>query len=107
MKKERDDYVKVDPYERSDARKDYRNGFYDRELILSIGSIDLRVPRTRSGECNTSLFEKYHRKEKSRVLAMLEMVVNGVSTRKVRNVVEKLCGEAGYKPMVWCLRFFF
>jgi len=100
MKKERDDYLKVDPYERSDARKDYRNGFYDRELILSIGSIDLRVPRTRSGEFNTSLFEKYQRKEKSLVLAMLEMVVNGVSTRKVTNVVEKLCGESVSKSMV-------
>src|SRR5690625_1146577 len=100
MKKERDDYLNVDPYERSNARKDYRNGFYDRELMMSIGNVELRVPRTRSGNFNTSLFEKYQRKEKSLILAMLEMVINGVSTRKVTKVVEKLCGESVSKSMV-------
>lgn|SRR5690625_38075 len=100
MKKERDDYLDLEPYERSSVRKDYRNGFYDRELMMSIGNVELRVPRTRSGDFNTSLFEKYQRKEKSLILAMLEMVINGVSTRKVKKVVEKLCGETVSKSMV-------
>lgn len=100
MKKERDDYLNVDPYERTDSRIDYRNGFYDRELILSIGSIPLRVPRTRSGEFNTNLFDKYQRTERSLTLAMLEMVINGVSTRKVTKIVEKLCGKSVSKSMV-------
>src|SRR5699024_4039232 len=76
------------------------NGFYERELMLSVGRIKLRVPRTRNGEFNTSVFERYKRTEKSLILAMIEMVVNGVSTRKVTNVVEELCGETVSKSMV-------
>src|SRR5699024_5138147 len=100
MKKERDDYLKVSSHERSEARVDYRNGFYDRELMMNVGKVTLRVPRTRNGEFNTSVFEKYRRTEKSLLLAMVEMVVNGVSTRKVTNIVEKLCGETVSKSMV-------
>jgi len=50
------------------------------------------IPRTRSGSLSTDLFERYQRSEQALVLAMMEMVVNGVSTRKVRAVVEELCG---------------
>src|SRR5699024_10564166 len=100
MKKERDDYLKVSSHERSETRVDYRNGYYERELMVSIGKLTLRVPRTRNGEFNTTIFEKYKRTEQSLLLAMLEMVINGVSTRKVTNVVEKLCGETVSKSMV-------
>lgn len=100
MEKERDDYLKVAHYERSDKRQDYRNGYYDRELILSIGRIKLHVPRTRSGEFSPSVFEKFARYDQALVLAMLEMVVNGVSTRKVTNVVKELCGEQVSKSLV-------
>lgn len=100
MKKERDDYLKVAPNERSEVRMDYRNGFYERELLMNVGKVTLRVPRTRNGGFSTSVFEKYQRIEKSLLLAMLEMVVNGVSTRKVTNIVKKLCGESVSKSMV-------
>src|SRR5699024_6313431 len=100
MEKERDDYLNVKPYERSGDRHDSRNGYYDRELLMNIGNIDLRVPRTRSGEFATSVFEKYQRSDQSFLLAMVEMVVNGVSTRKVKNVVEQLCGESVSKSFV-------
>src|SRR5699024_11421238 len=48
MEKERDGYMGDYAYERSDDRHDYRNGYYDRPYFLSIGKIDLKVPRTRS-----------------------------------------------------------
>lgn len=100
MEKERDDHLQVGAYERSSDRFDSRNGYYERDLILSIGRVTLKVPRTRKGEFSPSLFEKYARCDQAFVLSMLEMVVNGVSTRKVKNVVQQLCGESVSKSFV-------
>jgi putative transposase len=100
MEKERDDYLQAASYERSTERRDYRNGYYERDFTISIGKITLKVPRTRNGEFSTSVFEKYARCDQALILSMLEMVVNGVSTRKVTNVVEKLCGESVSKSFV-------
>jgi len=100
MEKERNDYLKAAPYERAVERRDYRNGYYERELLMSIGNITLKVPRTRNGEFSTTVFERYARCDQAMVLAMLEMVVNGVSTRKVTNIVEELCGKNVSKSFV-------
>jgi putative transposase len=100
MEKERDEYLQVGAYERTSERFDSRNGYYERDLILSIGRVTLKVPRTRKGEFSPSLFEKYARCDQAFVLSMLEMVVNGVSTRKVKNVVQQLCGESVSKSFV-------
>jgi putative transposase len=100
MEKERDDYLQAGTYERTSDRRDYRNGYYERELLLSIGKISLKVPRTRNGEFSPTIFEKYSRCDQAFALSMLEMVVNGVSTRKVKNIVEQLCGENVSKSFV-------
>lgn len=100
MEMERDKHMNNTSYERSEDRQDYRNGYYERDLTLNIGSVTLKVPRTRSGEFSTEIFEKYKRSDKSFLLAMLEMVVNGVSTRRVTKVVEQLCGKKVSKSMV-------
>lgn len=100
MEKERDEYLQVSAYERSEDRRDYRNGYYERDITLSIGKINLKVPRTRNGEFSTSVFEKYSRWDQALILSMLEMVINGVSTRKVTHIVEQLCGEHVSKSLV-------
>jgi putative transposase len=100
MENERDNYLRAASYERSPDRRDYRNGYYERELILGIGKLKLKVPRTRNGEFSTSVFEKYARCDQALVLSMLEMVINGVSTRKVTHIVEQLCGENISKSFV-------
>jgi transposase-like protein len=100
MEKERDDYLQAGAYERTPDRKDSRNGYYERGLLLNIGKITLKVPRTRNGEFSPSVFERYSRFDQAFVLSMLEMVVNGVSTRKVKNIVEQLCGESVSKSFV-------
>lgn len=100
MEKERDDFLNVSAYERSEERRDYRNGYYEREFLMNVGSVPLRVPRTRNGEFATSVFEKYQRSDQSFLLTLAEMVVNGVSTRKVSNIVEQLCGETVSKSFV-------
>ncbi|MFJ5718343.1 IS256 family transposase [Neobacillus sp. NPDC093127] len=100
MEKERNDYLHAAAYERSEERLDYRNGYYERELTMSIGKIKLKVPRTRNGEFSPTVFEKYARCDQALVLSMLEMVINGVSTRKVTHIVEQLCGESKSKSFV-------
>lgn len=100
MEKERDEFLQAASYERSADRRDYRNGYYERELTMSIGKLNLKVPRTRNGEFSTSIFEKYARWDQALVISMLEMVINGVSTRKVTHIVEQLCGENISKSFV-------
>jgi|SRR5690625_447240 len=100
MEKERDDYMENEAYERSPVRHDYRNGYYERDYLLNVGRVTLKVPRTRSGEFFTDVFEKYQRCDQAFLLSMLEMFVNGVSTRKVSDVVKQLCGESVSKSMV-------
>lgn len=100
MEAERDAHIQAKQYERSGKRRDYRNGYYERDYTLSIGKIRLRVPRTRSGEFSTTLFEQYQRMDQAFVLSMVEAVVQGVSTQKVTNIVEMLCGEAVSKSFV-------
>ncbi|WP_456274865.1 IS256 family transposase [Bacillus sp. AK031] len=100
MEKERNDYLNAKAYERTEERLDYRNGYYKRDFVISIGKLTLTVPRTRNGVFSTSLFEKYKRVDQALVLSMMEMVVNGVSTRKVTKVMEQLCGESVSKSLV-------
>ncbi|MFD2705873.1 IS256 family transposase [Salibacterium lacus] len=100
MEKERDEHLNVSPYERSDQRLDFRNGYYERELVTHIGSLQLKVPRTRNGDFSTDVFEKYKRCDQAFTLTMLEMVVQGVSTRNVDTVVRQMCGETVSKSFV-------
>lgn len=100
MEKERDEYINALSHQRTEERNGYRNGYYGRELITAVGSIKLKVPRTRDGEFSTTVFQKYKRCEQALILSMIEMVVNGVSTRKVTRIVEELCGTSVSKSLV-------
>src|SRR5690625_2570947 len=100
MEKERDEYLDNKSYQRDPNRSTYRNGYYDREYTTKIGTLNLRVPRTRDGKFSTELFERYQRNEKALILTMLEIYVQGVSTRKVSKVIENLCGKTYSKSFV-------
>lgn len=92
--------VEADRYERTEDRQGYRNGSYPHQLHTRIGTITLSVPRIRGGKFTTELFARYQRSEQALLLAMMEMVVNGVSTRKVSQVTEELCGTEFSKSTV-------
>lgn len=92
--------LRAKPYERTEERQGYRNGYRDKLLKSRVGELTLMVPRLRSGHFSTELFERYQRSEQALLLAMVEMVVNGVSTRKVRAVVDELCGTEFSKSTV-------
>ena len=88
------EFLGAAPSERTEERQGYRAGYYGRNLITRIGKLELRVPRDRSGEFSTALFERYARSEKALVAALAEMYVQGVSTRKVKAITEELCGHS-------------
>lgn len=79
-------------FERSATRRGVRNGHRRRRLLTRVGSLELRVPRDRAGHFQPSLFARYQRSEQALVLALIEMYLQGISTRKVSAVVEQLCG---------------
>ena len=87
-------------YERTDERTDSRNGTRQRPLVTRIGRVELQVPRRRNQPFNTLLFDNYSRSEAALIASMAEMVVNGVSTRKVGSVMETLCGTSYSKSTV-------
>jgi putative transposase len=91
---EMSEFLGAAPSERTEARSGYRAGYYGRNLVTRIGKLELRVPRDRSGEFSTALFERYARSEKALVAALAEMYVQGVSTRKVKAITEELCGHS-------------
>jgi len=62
--------------------------------VTRVGRLELRVPQDRAGRFSTELFERYQRSEKALVAALAEMYVQGVSTRKVKAIIEELCGHA-------------
>ncbi|MCL6516793.1 IS256 family transposase [Alicyclobacillus sp.] len=92
--------LKTEPYERSEDRQGYRNGTRPRAITTRVGTLVLRVPRLRTGKFSTELFARYQRSEQALLITMMEMVVNGVSTRKVAAITEELCGQEFSKSTV-------
>jgi putative transposase len=97
---ESEDQIGASKHERSEDRNDYRNGTRDRPLVTRIGKLTLKVPRHRNVPFVTMIFDQYQRNEAALLTTMMEMVVQGVSTRKVTNVVEELCGASFSKSTV-------
>jgi len=100
LEAEATEQLKAEPYERTDERQGYRNGSYPHKLTTRVGTLHLRIPRLRNGKFSTEMFARYQRSEQALVLAMMEMVINGVSTRKVTLITEELCGAQFSKSTV-------
>jgi putative transposase len=92
LEAEMTEHVGAAPYERTAERKGHRNGHKPRTLRTRVGTLNLLVPQDREGTFSTRLFSRYQRNEKALVLALMGMYVEGVSTRKVKEVTEALCG---------------
>ena len=100
LKAESSEQLGAENYQRSGSRKDYRNGTRMRGLVTRIGKLELEVPRHRNAPFKTILFENYQRNEQALIATMIEMVVQGVSTRNIKKVTEELCGESFSKSAV-------
>jgi putative transposase len=100
LEAEMTEHVGAAPYERAENRKGHRNGHKPRTLRTRVGTLNLLVPQDREGTFSTKLFARYQRNEKALCLALMEMYVEGVSTRKVKDVTEALCGTSFSKSTV-------
>jgi len=92
MKLERAKTLQAEPYERTEDRTGYANGFKNKTLALATGKVLLKIPQVRGLEFYPSCIEKGIRSERALKLAIAEMYVKGVSTRRVSDIVEILCG---------------
>ena len=92
MQAEREKYLGAAPYERTPERRDYANGYKDKTVTSRVGPLQVAVPQVRNSDFYPSSLEKGLRSERALKLAVAEMYVQGVSTRRVAAVCEKLCG---------------
>lgn len=92
MKEERSKFLRARPYERSEMRRGYANGFKPKMLNTRVGEIRVEIPQVRGLSFYPKSLEKGCRSERALKLAIAEMYVNGVSTRRVTEITEKLCG---------------
>ncbi len=92
MQMERQAYLQAGPYERTPERRDYANGYKPKTVNTRLGPITFDVPQVRKGDFYPNALEKGARSERALKLALAEMYVQGVSTRKVAAITEELCG---------------
>ncbi len=89
---ERQNHLGVGPYERSEHRRGQANGYKSKTVQTRVGALDLDVPQVRDSSFYPSSLEKGLRSERALKIALAEMYIQGVSTRKVAKITEQLCG---------------
>ncbi len=94
MQAERQKHIEAGPYERTPDRQGYANGYKPKTVKTRIGNITFDVPQVREGDFYPGALEKGLRSERALTMTFAEMYVQGVSTRKVKVITEKLCGAA-------------
>ncbi len=92
MELERSEFLGAEPYERTERRRDHANGFKDKTIATRVGKLKLKIPQVRHLSFYPKSLERGCRSEKALKLAIAEMYVKGVSTRKVSQITEQLCG---------------
>lgn len=103
LKAEATEQLGAHAYERTEDRLTYRNGYRTRSFTTRVGTLMLHVPKFRDGSFSTELFRSYERSEQALLLSLMEMVIQGVSTRKVAQITETLCGTTFSKSTVSAL----
>ena len=93
MQEEITEHLRAQSHQRTQMRKGYRNGSKPRQLKTRVGPLDLSIPQARGcGPYHPSMFTRWQRSERALLVACAEMYFQGVSTRKVQNVLEQMCG---------------
>lgn len=92
MKIEQQKYLQAGHYQRTEQRQDYANGYKPKQLNTRLGRLALSIPQVRNGDFYPSALERGIRSEKALKVALAEMYIQGVSTRKVKLITEQLCG---------------
>ncbi len=92
MQAERSQYLQAKAYERTEDRKGHANGYKPKTVRTKLGDITFAIPQVREGGFYPSALEKGMRSERALLIALAEMYVQGVSTRRVKAITEELCG---------------
>ena len=92
MQAERSKYLQANAYERTEERKGHANGYKPKTVRTKLGEITFAIPQVREGGFYPSALEKGMRSERALLMALAEMYVQGVSTRRVKAITEELCG---------------
>ena len=92
MKRERSEALKALPYERTEERQGYANGYKPKTIETRVGAVTVEIPQVRGMSFYPRSLERGCRSERALKLAVAEMYVQGVSTRKVKEITEQLCG---------------
>jgi len=100
MQAERAEHLNAERYQHTQERKGYANGFKPKTMRTRVGEITFAVPQVREGGFYPQALEKGLRSELALTLALAEMYVQGVSTRKVKAITEQLCGVNVSSAMV-------
>jgi putative transposase len=88
-----DNFINTGSHQRSRCRRGYRNGYRRRSLLTTVGMLDLQVPRDRASQYRPALFARYQRVDSSLEETIRAMFLRGVSTRKVGDILDVLCGQ--------------
>ena len=83
----------AEKHERTDERKNYRSGHYQRKLLTTAGEVELSVPKLRLAPFETAIIERYKRRESSVEESLIEMYLAGVSVRRLEDITELLWGS--------------
>ncbi len=93
MRAEVSEQLGAERHERNPRRQGWRNGAKPRKLKTRVGELELRVPQVRHREpCHPSMFARWQRSERALLVACSEMYFQGVSTRRVQQVLDEMCG---------------
>ena len=100
MQAERSEHLNAELYQRNPERIGHANGYKAKTLRTRVGDIAFAIPQVREGGFYPQALEKGLRSERALTLALAEMYVQGVSTRKVKAITEQLCGVDVSSSMV-------
>lgn len=92
LNQEANELLNASKYERTNDRKGYRSGHYERKLTTTSGDVNLKVPKLKGIPFETAIIERYRRRECSVEEALIEMYLAGVSVRRVEDITEALWG---------------
>jgi len=92
LEQEAAELTNADRYERTEERKGYRSGHYERNLTTTSGEVKLKMPKLKGVAFETAIIERYRRRESSVEEALIEMYLAGVSVRRVEDITEALWG---------------
>jgi len=93
MENQRTEYIQADDYERSESRQSQRNGYYERDFTTRVGTLELKVPRTRDGEFAPTVFERYQRNENN--VKQCQFESNSAGGRTADKVQELVKAKGG------------